>query len=92
MNIPLRLLDEMNAVSPGDIRWISDTEKVSLHVTGKDPVWEDRIATKVAKRLGLSKAEYYRRDKLMRDTCSRLPNDGTLGECAKTVMKTGSAP
>ena len=89
MNIPFRLLDEMNAVSPDDVRWISDAEKISLHISGGDPLEEDVAASSSAKRLGISKEEYYRRSKLAHDVCSDLPNDGALGTCLKTVMKTG---
>lgn len=92
MNIPLRLLDEMNAVSPGDVRWISDTEKVSLHIKGRDPIEEDIESSSDAKRRGLSKQEYYRRSTMAEETCWNLPNDGTQGACFEEIMKTGRAP
>jgi len=92
MNIPVRLLEEMNAVSPDDVRWISDTEKISLHIDGTDPLFDDVNASAFAKKHGISKQEYYRRSKLSDDICAELPDDGSLGTCYRSVMETGRAP
>ncbi len=61
MNIPDRLLDEMNAVSPTEINWINhDSPKLSeLYISGKDPVWYDRTNSEEAKKLGISMEEFY---------------------------------
>ena len=63
MNIPDRLLDEMNATSPSEITWLnSDSPKLSeLHIYGQDPVWYDRKNSQEAKKLGISMEEFYKR-------------------------------
>lgn len=76
VNIPARLLEEMNATSPGQIRWLYKEQHVdelrSLHLVGMDPVYEDQIASQRAKDLGVSKSEYYRRQQRSNSICNAL--------------------
>lgn len=63
MNIPESILNNMNAVPPGDIRWFLCNDDlrqlVDMHVIGQDPVWQDQKDSARAQKLGISKREYY---------------------------------
>ena len=73
MNVPVRLLDVMNSVPPGEIRMLnpySDEHLLQeLSITGDDPVFSDMFATRLAGILGISKAEYYVRKQRARAEC-----------------------
>lgn len=65
LNIPLRLLDVMNSVSPGELRRLNELRDhlllQELGITGEDPVYADYEATQIAKLFGISKSDYYSR-------------------------------
>jgi len=65
MKIPERLLFEMNAVSPGSIRWLygeSDEQELrSLQIAGEDPTYADGRDAFSARKLSISMQEYYAR-------------------------------
>jgi len=75
MNIPNQLLSEMNAVSPGDIKWLQygelyDGDKLSqLQITGHDPVYDDEVTAFTARKLGITESEYYKRVQLAKRIC-----------------------
>jgi hypothetical protein len=85
MNIPDRLLDEMNATSPSEIKWLKgwdgtgtpdDGPKLSeLYISGKDPVWYDRTNSEEAKKLGISMEEFYKRVNKAGVFCSSVKVD-----------------
>ena len=65
MNVPPRLLDVMNAVPPGKIKWLDiETDWAllkELYIVGTDPVFQEESDSAAAKFLGISKKEFYRR-------------------------------
>lgn len=65
MNIPERLLNVMNAVPPGQIRLLHGARDEGmlreLHIVGEDPAWADQRDSAEARRLGISRTEYYTR-------------------------------
>jgi hypothetical protein len=65
MNIPAQLLDMMNSVPPGKVRWLnmlSDRDKLKeMLIIGTDPAIEDASDSSTANSLGISKEELYRR-------------------------------
>lgn len=73
MNIPDRLLDAMNAVSPHQTRWLSgqrdEKELEELWIQGRDPVWEDVLLSRQAQELDISKQEYINRIQRARAQC-----------------------
>jgi len=69
MNISLRLLEAMNLVSPGEIKWLTKVEREELGVQGTDPVWEDKTDSAYAKQLGISKPDYYKRRQYAEGVC-----------------------
>lgn len=93
MNIPDRLLDEMNSVPPSEIKWLSNGNQklVELHIDGYDPVYMDRVDSVKAKTLGISKEEFYTREGRAKDICTidRLNPDRnmTLGEYLEVLGK-----
>jgi len=61
MNIPDTVLMVMNRIPPAEIKWLTNTEKDELQFNGSDPVHDDEIESIWAKRIGISRQEYYRR-------------------------------
>lgn len=99
MNIPDRLLDEMNSVPPSEIKWLSNKSPklTELHIEGYDPVYLERKDSLKAKKLGISKEEFYKRENRAKVICTseRLNPSGrmplgefltALGRCDDDVM------
>lgn len=60
MNIPASLLDLMNSVSPGNIKWLTKSE-AELYFPSEDPVWEDQKLSRFATEQNISKEAYIKR-------------------------------
>lgn len=80
MNIPVRLLDVMNSVPPEKVRmlnpYVDEQLLRELFVVGEDPVFADIAATRTAKQLRISKAEYYARAQRAEAECYRTDQRG----------------
>ncbi len=77
MNIPERILDVMNSVPPGEIKWLTPDDDSflqleELNITGEDPVFADQRDSRIAKRFGISKREYYSREQTVKSVCPEL--------------------
>ena len=74
MNIPERLLNVMNSVPPGQARVMHPARDLDmlreLHIVGEDPAWADQHASAEARRLGISKQEYYGRQYRADELCN----------------------
>ncbi len=87
MNIPDGILNAMNAVPPNKIKWLQakyvddDDYKqlVSYHIIGSDPVFDDQRDSALAKRLGISKQEYYAREQRAESICPDPLSDPSRG-------------
>ena len=96
MNIPDRLLDEMNSVPPSEIKWLPNRgpKLTELQIEGYDPVYLERKDSEKAKKLGISKEEFYKRESRVKAICksggsSNLPLGemlSELGQCEDDVM------
>jgi len=89
MNITPRVLEAMNAISPGEIRWLTRAERVELGIQGTDPVWDDRTDSAYAKRLGISKREFYERKQRAERIClsnSRMSMEEKL-RCHQDIVE-----
>lgn len=75
MNIPEALLITMNAVPPQKIKWLNDEQLQELQIVGDDPAWDDKIASKAAKKRGISKKEWYARRQRADAICEKLRVD-----------------
>ena len=62
MNMAPRLMDEMNAVPPDQILWLTSSDLKELGIAGTDPVWQDRLDSVKSLSIGISKQEYYDRE------------------------------
>lgn len=93
MNVPERLLFEMNAVSPGSIRWLDETELQQLQITGVDPVYADERDARKARQLGISMREYYARRQQGHALCGPRPRGTTeqdllnYAKCVENVLQ-----
>jgi hypothetical protein len=82
MNIPSRLLDEMNLISSGQIKWLGAAEDRaelnSLFINGTDPVYRTELDSKIARRLDISLAEFYKREQRIPIECGDKPSVSNL--------------
>ncbi len=69
MNITPRLLEAMNIVPPGEIRWLTEAERNDLGIDGIDPVYSDRKISEYARRLGITKSELIQRQQHANSLC-----------------------
>ncbi len=96
MNIPEALLDAMNQIQPGTVQWLNGSSDGSrlqeLHLTGQDPVWAEQRDSAFAKKLGISKKEYYFREQRVEAICGPVPvspnaDISKWGRCNDDVMQ-----
>lgn len=72
MNIPEALLNAMNTVPPSEVKWLTvlDDERLKeLQIVGEDPVYADERDSAYARKLGISKKEYYYRQQRIKAVC-----------------------
>ena len=69
MNIPVSLLDLMNSVQPGDVKWLTQSEN-DLYFPHFDPVFLDKVFSQRAAEKGISKVEFIRREQRLRTECT----------------------
>jgi hypothetical protein len=94
MNITDSLLNTMNSVPPGQMRWlsVSDQKQLSeLNLTGEDPVYADERDSTIAKKRKISKQEYYLREQKAEKVCADErqnfeSNPSEYGKCFSDVM------
>lgn len=79
MNIPEALLNTMNTVPPQKIKWLNDEQLQELQIVGEDPVWADKIASKAAKKRGITKQEWYARRQKAEAMCKEPPTFDSNG-------------
>lgn len=70
MNVPDTLLGAMNAVPPGEIRWLTKQQREDFQIDGEDPVFADQRDSLIAKRLDISKKELYSRQQRAKTACA----------------------
>jgi hypothetical protein len=87
MNVSERLADDMMAVPPQKIRWLTPFEQEGYGLVGIDPVWQETRDLNAAQKLGLSPVEYMRRRELAIHTCYDTP--GAPAGCYDRVLQTG---
>lgn len=88
MRISPDLAEQMVKTSPENVRFLTPSEMSSLGVTGKDPVWEDILITKNARKYGISRQEYISRRAATANLCGKglRPHPDP---CVESVMRTG---
>lgn len=74
MNIPEALLNTMNSVPPGEVKWLTEEQLKEMHILGEDPVHADQVDSFRAKELGISKKELYSREQRVPAICGDTSN------------------
>ena len=96
MNISERLLDVMNSVPPNDMRWLSipkDEETLrELRISGTDPIYGDQRDSFMASKLGITKTEYYNRQRTADVACNKANSTDSIKaaeayiNCYRTIV------
>lgn len=92
MDIPEALLDAMNAVPPGQVKWLDGDRIRELRLLGDDAVYADQKDSASAKWLGISKKEYYLRQQRVDANCGNgdnvISSDAVMryAKCYEDVM------
>ena len=92
MNVSERLADDMLAIEPANVRYLSRNQLESYGLRTVDPVEQETIDLQEAQALGLDRREFMRRKALSLAKCSENPSletwDAFLA-CNERVMKSG---
>ncbi len=86
MNIPFKLLDAMNAISPDEVRWLSFAEDRALDISGTDPAWEDFRDSQIAQSLGISKQSLYERRAMAKESCAQQQDFTQRMLCEQSII------
>jgi ATP-dependent protease ClpP protease subunit len=102
MNVSERLADDMLAVEPQRVRFLTQAELTEYGLGRVDPAEQQRRAieneardVEEANQLGLDRMEYTRRKALAESICERTPAGGAVTDytefwnCKQRVLKTG---
>lgn len=96
MNLPLSLLDAMNAVPSEQTKWLTEEEISHYQLNQMDPVAKELRDDQEARRWRISRAELYRRERLADDKCDVLQYAGSLQDilrqadnCRNRIMTAG---
>jgi hypothetical protein len=88
MNVSEGLADDMLKVSPAEMRYLSHDDLNNYGLSFHDPVEQETIDLEDARRLGLDRGEYVRRQAIQKKKCGTLPFLDLL-TCEERVMKLG---
>lgn len=86
MNVPDIVLGAMNAVPPGEIRWLTKQQREDFQIDGEDPVFADQRDSLIAKRLGISKKELYSRQQRAKTACAYDQIEGSLDRAVSSLQ------
>lgn len=89
MNVSERLIDDMLAINPADVRYLSTEQLYGYGLRWHDPIEQETIDLQEAQALGLDRREYIRREALRKVSCNSLTNIDELIACNQRVMKFG---
>lgn len=87
MNVSVRVADDMMAVPPQNIRWLTASEQEDYGLIAIDPVWQETQDLNEARKLGISPVEYMKR----KENASRIcyGASGAPAGCYDRVLRTG---
>jgi hypothetical protein len=92
MNVSERLADDMLAIGPANVRYLSRKQLEDYGLGAVDPIEQETIDLQEAQALGLDRREYMRRKALSLATCledSSLKTLDAILACEERVMKSG---
>jgi ATP-dependent protease ClpP protease subunit len=88
MNVSERLADDMLAIDPADVRYLSINQLYDYGIKGVDPVEQETIDLQAAQALGLDRREYMRREAVRKEQCLHETIEA-MSACNERVMKFG---
>lgn len=88
MNVSEGLADDMLKVAPAEMRYLSQEDLSNYGLSFVDPVEQETIDLEDARKLGLDRGEYVRRQAIQKTKCGTLPFLDLL-KCEERVMKFG---
>jgi hypothetical protein len=88
MNVSEGLADDMLKVAPAEIRYLNQEDLNNYGLSFVDPVEQETIDLEDARKLGLDRGEYVRRQAIQKTKCGTLPFSDLL-TCEERVMKFG---
>ncbi len=74
MNVDPRLADDMMRIPPEQVRYLTYEDR-DAYGLGVDPVWQEEMDLAEARRLGITRQEYMRRDELATRLCQGVELD-----------------
>lgn len=91
MNVSERLADDMLAIDPADVRYLSINQLDDYGLRWTDPIEQETVEVQEAQALGLDRREYMRRKRLTTLKCwgANLKTIEAMGACIEGVMKFG---
>ncbi len=84
MNVSDRLADEMLRIEPQDVKFLTYVDATRYGLWGRDPSYADLIASNLATKYGLSKQEYFKRNKRVELECD--PQVFDFFACEGSIM------
>jgi hypothetical protein len=87
MNVSVRVADDMMAVPPQNIRWLTASEQEDYGLIAIDPVWQETQDLNEARKLGISPVEYMKRKENASRICYGV--SGAPAGCYDRVLRTG---
>jgi len=88
MNVSERLADEMMKTPRSSVRYLTAEEQESFGLSVIDPIESETYALVEAKKLGLDRREYNKREALSIKVC---PLNSSFNSCHDSMMKTGGS-
>jgi hypothetical protein len=89
MNVSERLADEMLKTPASSVRFLSVQDQDRYGLVLMDPVEDELLSLRHAKRLGLTRLEFNRRRALVAEHCN---DTATFVSCADNIFETGKPP
>jgi hypothetical protein len=75
MNVDPRLADDMMRIPSEQVRYLTYDDLDAYGLGVSDPVWQEEMDLAAARRLGIPRQEYMRRDKLAMELCKPVEPD-----------------
>jgi hypothetical protein len=91
MNVSERLADDMLAIEPAKVRYLSENEQLAYGLGRIDPIEQETVDIEEAQRLGVDRREYMRRKSRVGSECfgsSRSPVESIV-DCYNRIMNLG---
>jgi hypothetical protein len=91
MNVSERLADDMLAIDPADVRYLSINQLYDYGLRSIDPIEQETVDLQEARALGLDRREYMRRTTLRKAKCwdAALKTLEAVEACNERIMKFG---